>query len=88
MSNCHSCLEGLWPLGTVACDIANAEDGWFRYVAARELDAWPSLDEERYRTVTSIKALLDEVHGHTLAYLQKIDIADLDQTLGAPWVKR
>ena len=30
--------EGLWSLGTVACHIANAEDGWFRYVAARELD--------------------------------------------------
>ncbi|NIV37140.1 MAG: hypothetical protein GWN58_49230, partial [Anaerolineae bacterium] len=55
----------LWSLGTVACHIANAEDGWFRYVATRELDEWPSLDEERYRTVASIKALLDEVHGHT-----------------------
>jgi uncharacterized damage-inducible protein DinB len=77
--------EGLWSLGTVACHIANAEDGWFRYVAARELDEWPSLDEGKYRTVASIQALLDQVHGYTLAYLQKTDIADLDRTIAAPW---
>ena len=77
--------EGLWSLGTIACHIANAEDGWFRYVAARELDEWPSLDEEQYTTVSSIKTLLDEAHGNTLAYLQKTDVADLDRTITAPW---
>jgi uncharacterized damage-inducible protein DinB len=77
--------EGLWSLGTVACHIANAEDGWFRYVATRELDEWPSLDEERCRSSASIKALLNEVHGYTVAYLQKVDVADLDRTIAAPW---
>ena len=77
--------EGLWSLGTVACHIANAEDGWFRYVATRELDEWPSLDEERHRTVASIKALLDEVHGHTRVYLQRTDVADLYGKIAAPW---
>ena len=77
--------EGLWSLGTVACHIANAEDGWFRYVAARKVDEWPSIDEEQYRTVASIKALLDEVHSYTLAYLQQIDVTDLDRTIAAPW---
>ncbi len=77
--------EGLWSLGTVACHIDNAEDGWFRYVVARELDEWPSIDEKRYRTVASIKALLDKVHGYTMAHLQKIDVADLDRTIAAPW---
>nr|NIV37533.1 DUF664 domain-containing protein [Anaerolineae bacterium] len=62
-----------------------AEDGWFRYVATRELDEWPSLDEEKYRTVASIKTLLDEVHGNTLAYLQKTNLADLDRAITAPW---
>ena len=37
---------GLWSLGTVARHIANAEDGWFRYVTAGELDEWPPLIEE------------------------------------------
>jgi uncharacterized damage-inducible protein DinB len=77
--------EGLWSLGTVACHIANAEDGWFHYVAAQELGEWPSLDEEQYRTVAWIKALLDEVHGNTLASLQGTNIADLDRTIAAPW---
>jgi len=77
--------EGLWSLGTVACHIANAEDGWFRYVAAQELDEWPSFDDTQYRSVASIVALLNEVHGHTMAYLQKIDVADLDRIIVAPW---
>jgi uncharacterized damage-inducible protein DinB len=77
--------EGLWSLGTVACHIANAEDGWFRYVAAREVDEWPSLDESQYRTVAEIKALLDDVQAHKMAFLHKIDVADLDRTITAPW---
>jgi uncharacterized damage-inducible protein DinB len=77
--------EGLWSLGTVACHIANAEDGWFRYVAAREVDEWPSIDQTRYCTVASIKALLNEVHGYTMACLQTIDVVDLDRTITAPW---
>ena len=27
--------EGLWSLGTVARQIANAEEGWFRYAVTR-----------------------------------------------------
>ena len=77
--------EGLWSLGTVACHIANAEEGWFRYVAAREVDEWPTIDEAQYRTVASIRALLDEVHDYTMAYVQETDIADLDKTIKAPW---
>jgi uncharacterized damage-inducible protein DinB len=30
--------EGLRSLGKVACHIAEAEEGWFRYVVTRELD--------------------------------------------------
>ena len=77
--------KGLWSLGTAACHIANAEDGWFRYVVARELDEWPSIDEKRYHTVASIRALLNEIHGYTMAYLQRIDVADLYRTISAPW---
>jgi uncharacterized damage-inducible protein DinB len=77
--------EGLWSLGTVACHIANAEDGWFRFVVAREVDEWPSLDGKRCRTVASIRALLDEVHNYTMACLESIDVADLDRSITAPW---
>jgi uncharacterized damage-inducible protein DinB len=52
--------EGLWSLGTVACHIANAEEGWFRYVVTRELDKWPPLEEEKSRTIASVKAMLGD----------------------------
>ena len=77
--------EGLWSLGTVACHIANAEEGWFRYVVTRELDKWPPLEEERYATIASVKALLDEVHQRTQSYLATLDVADLEQTIAVPW---
>ena len=59
--------EGLLSLGAIACHIANAENGWLRYIAAGELDEWPPMEVERYPTVASTKALLAEVHEYTLA---------------------
>jgi uncharacterized damage-inducible protein DinB len=77
--------EGLWSLGTVARHIANAEDGWFGYVAIGELDEWPSLVEEDCATVESVKKLLAEVHKRTRAYLATVDAEDLDRVIRTPW---
>jgi uncharacterized damage-inducible protein DinB len=77
--------EGLWSLGTVACHIANAEDGWFRYIAAGELDDWPPMEVERYPTIASIKALLEETHAYTLAFLQRLDVEDLERKVTTFW---
>jgi uncharacterized damage-inducible protein DinB len=77
--------EGLWSLGTVARHIANAEDGWFRHVATRELDEWPPFVEEEPATVESIKSLLAEVHDGTEAYLGAADDADWDRAIATPW---
>ena len=78
--------QGLWSLGTVARHIANAEEGWFRYVVTRELPQWPGeYTAEAYSTVASIKSLLAEVHARTEAYLTGVDIADLDRVLELPW---
>jgi uncharacterized damage-inducible protein DinB len=77
--------EGLWSLGKVACHIADAEDGWFRYVATGELDEWPQFEAEDYPTVESVKKLLTEVHGRTEAYLATLGDADLEQIVLAPW---
>lgn len=76
---------GLWSLGQVACHIADAEDGWFRYVATSELDEWPQFKSEDYPTVESIKKLLIEVHDRTQAYLATQDDTDLEQIIPAPW---
>lgn len=77
--------EGLWSLGTVACHIAEAEKGWFRYVVTRELADWPSYPAKDYPTVESIKALLLQVHARTETYLSSLGITDLDRVIEAPW---
>jgi len=77
--------EGLWSLGTVACHIANAEDGWFRYIATGELDEWPPMEEKRYTTIASVKALLEETHAYTLAYLEGLEAADLERKVTTFW---
>jgi uncharacterized damage-inducible protein DinB len=77
--------KGLWSLGTVARHIAEAEEGWFRYVATRELDQWPEFADEDYPTAESIKNLLTEVHRRTKTYLESLDITDLDRIVTAPW---
>ncbi len=77
--------EGLWSLGTVACHIANAEDGWFRYIATGELDDWPPMEVEQYPTVALVKALLEETHAYTLAYLEGLDVADLERKVTTFW---
>ena len=80
--------EGLWSLGTVALHIATAEEGWFRYVVTGELDEWPEVNESDYPTVSSIKALLREVHDQTMAYLEALDVADLDRVVDTFWGAR
>jgi len=78
--------EGMWSLGTVARHIANAEEGWFRYAATRELAEWPGESTAQdFPTVESIKALLSEVHAHTETFLKTLDAADLDRALEMPW---
>jgi|TARA_Y100000310_G_C20367248_1_gene661800 uncharacterized damage-inducible protein DinB len=72
---------GLWSLGHVACHIASAEEGWFRYAVLREYDKWPQFPHTDYPTVESIKTFLESVHDRTNAYLETIDADDLDRQL-------
>jgi uncharacterized damage-inducible protein DinB len=80
--------EGLWSLGRVARHIAEAEDGWFRYVVAGELDGWPEFAEQDTPTVESVKAFLTTVHDRTQDYLVSLDETDLDHVVTAPWGSR
>ena len=77
--------EGLWSLGTVACHIANAEDGWFRYIAAGELEDWPPMEPEQYPSVAAIKSLLEETHAYTMAFLEGLYVADLERKVTTFW---
>ncbi len=77
--------EGLWSLGKVACHIAEAEEGWFRYVVTRELADWPEFAEEDYPSVESVNKLLAGVHDRTENYLATVDVLDVDRVITAPW---
>jgi uncharacterized damage-inducible protein DinB len=76
----------LWSLGIVACHIANAEEGWFRYVITRERDEWPAeYTVADYPTLGAVKSLLAEVHSRTDTYLAGLNVEDMNQMIQAPW---
>ncbi len=76
---------GLWSLGTVARHIAEAEEGWFRYVVNNEMGQWPDFKDEHYPTVQSIEELLAAVHERTQLFLATIDFDDLERAVPTPW---
>jgi uncharacterized damage-inducible protein DinB len=82
----HTAYEGGWPVGQIALHIANAEDGWFRHIATKTYDEWPSNHTlENYPTKESIKALLAETHAKTMAYLGTLTIDDLGNEVESEW---
>ena len=75
-----------WPVGQIMVHIANAEEGWFRYVVTKEIPEWPSqLQFENYPTRAKILEILDEVHGKTESYLGGLTAQDLSTRILAPW---
>lgn len=71
-------FEASWPVGQIMLHIADAEEGWFRYVVTRELSEWPTEYRiENYPTIEAIKAALTEVHARTEAYLETLEKTDL-----------
>ena len=76
--------QPLWSLGTVACHIADTEEGWLR-IAAGTFEGWPPYRIEDYPTVSAVKDLLAAVHERTLALLAGWSDADLDVQVTAPW---
>jgi uncharacterized damage-inducible protein DinB len=77
--------DGLWSLGETAVHVANAEDGWFRHIAQAELQEWPRVDLQEYRTVKAVKSLLTGVHDRTLAYLETLTEAELGHPFETSW---
>ena len=77
--------EGMWSLGTVARHIAHAEEAWFRHWMTGMREGPPEYTSQDYPTVESIKALLAEVHARTDAYLETLDVVDLEETFETVW---
>jgi len=75
-----------WTVGQIALHIAEAEEGWFRYIATREIETWPSnFTLENYPTKEMIKALLAGTHAKTMTYLETLTIDDLETVIGSKW---
>ncbi len=79
-------FETSWSVGQIMLHIANAEEGWFRFVVTQELGEWPAdYDPATHATVEAIKALLTGVHGRTSAYLATLDFTELKRPVEASW---
>jgi uncharacterized damage-inducible protein DinB len=79
-------FPGSWSVGHIIRHIANAEDGWFRYVVRQELSDWPAeFTLAHYPTVAATKVLLSKVHDRTQTYLSDWAVTDLDRPIEAPW---
>ena len=77
-------FDGSWPVGQIMLHIADAEEGWFRYVIARERQDWPTYSLGDNPTPASIKSLLGEVHDRTKIQLASLDLIDLDRDIELP----
>lgn len=75
-----------WNVRETFLHIADAEDGWLRYIVLREIDDWPTAPEiEAYPHVESIRRTLQEVHERTVEFLRTLEIEDLSRQVEAPW---
>ena len=77
-------FETSFPAGQIMLHIGEAEEGWFRYVVARELNDWPDFDLDAYPNVESIKAQLTVIHARTEKTLDSLSLEDLEKDIDMP----
>lgn len=81
----RACPE-CWPAGQIMIHIANAEEGWFRYVIQKQLREWPAhLDFSNHPDKDAILKTLEEVHAKTELFLASITEEDLMRVIDIPW---
>jgi uncharacterized damage-inducible protein DinB len=79
-------FQGSWSVGRIMLHIADAEDGWLRYVVTGELKEWPdTYTLENYPDIPAILKLLEEVHSCTKMFLSGLREEDLGKVITAPW---
>jgi len=75
-----------WPIGQIMLHIADAEDGWLRYVVTQEITEWPNeYTLENFPDKASIIQVLGEIHTRTLQFLHSLSLTDLHQIIQTPW---
>ena len=80
--------EGMWSLGAATLYIAHAEEAWFHHWMTGKTEGPPEYSSQDYPTVESIKSLLVEVHARTEAYLETLEVVDLDETFETVWGRK
>ena len=82
----HVAYDGGMTVGQIFVHIAEAEEGWFRVIATKEREEWPSdYTLENYPTKQAVRALIVEVHASTKAYLTTLTVDDLETVVESPW---
>lgn len=80
--------EGLWTLREVVTHIAGCEDSWLACAMTHgKVKTWPAgrFSAEDFGTVSELKALLQECHGKSEAFMAGLDADGLDRKVGLPW---
>jgi uncharacterized damage-inducible protein DinB len=79
-------FDGSYSAARIMLHIADAEEGWFRYVVGKRYDEWPShFTVENYPTLTEIKGALNKVHGETEDFLESLSASDMEKIIQTPW---
>jgi len=82
----HLPFEVSWTVRQIALHIANAEEGWFRFIVQKvHLDWPPNYAVEDYPTRKSLKTLLANTHEKTMAYLSTQTLEDLENVFETRW---
>jgi uncharacterized damage-inducible protein DinB len=80
---------GLWTLHQRLCHIATAEEGWFRYMALREISGWDEADfmPADYPSLSALRDLLERVHARTDAmFAAQPDLSStMQRAISLPW---
>jgi uncharacterized damage-inducible protein DinB len=75
-----------WTVRRLMLHIAHEENGEFNYGLTQTLpDFPPEYDPANYQRSTALKALLEQVHGQSLAYLTTLADPDLERVIHTPW---
>lgn len=80
----YSPYPGAWPVGRMMLHIAECEDYWLHAVVRRELPPDVSYPLAEYPDREAIKGALTRAHARTRAFLETLDVDDLESYYTTP----
>ena len=77
-------FKGSWPVGQIMLHIADCEDNWLHGVVRQEIKPWVFYALADYHTKDAIKEMLDRAHRKTVAFLEGLEVVDLQKQYHTP----